>query len=58
MHDSWLHEPWDWTGDDLLSPTPLNPDANAYLDYYSEDDYLNDQFEQFDQLERLQDVRL
>ena len=57
-HDSWLHEPWDWTGDDLLSPSPLNADANAYLDYYSEDDYLNDQFEQFDQLERLQGSRL
>ena len=57
-HDSWLQEPWDWTNEDLLSPTSLNPDANTYPDYYSEEDYLNDQFEQFDRFERFENAGL
>ena len=46
--DSFLTDPWDWTADDLLDPSPFIPDANQYLDTFLEDDYLYDQFEQLE----------
>lgn len=49
--DSFLTDPWDWTDDDFLNPSPFNPDSNQYLDSYPEDSYLNDQFEQYEHAE-------
>ena len=49
--DPFLSDPWDWTTDDLLNSSPFIPDANQHLDHCEEDDYLNEQFERFEQFE-------
>lgn len=46
--DSFLSEPWDWTADDLLNPNSFIPSSNQFLDTHLEDDYLNEQYEQFE----------
>jgi proteasome lid subunit RPN8/RPN11 len=49
--DSFLSDPWDWTSDDLINPSPFDSDSNQYLDSYPEETYLNDQFEQYEHAE-------
>ena len=49
--DLFQIEQCDWIADDSLNPSGFIPDANQFLDTYLEDEYLDEQYEQFERFE-------